>query len=246
MTPFLKLLVLVVILAGFVIGLINVVRKSKNPSVKLRWVLIPFFISIVSLIVNQYVIHNGWDMKTLINEFQSTNRGTDSLETEKFNSKNKTQKRKNVKKVDKNKNEYRTGKDTLNVAQQEQEQTNQQLASRMITPEQINNFVSYLKGKPKGPFRIIYPSGDYEAFEYSKLVSKMLTEAGYIRSGRITSIAGSEAENGISVVINANETQPVYAKSVFYAFLSIGIDAKAVRDKRLVKPLELLIFVGHQ
>jgi len=248
MTPLLSFILLLVTLLGFVTGLINAVRKYKNPSVKLGWVLVPLFFSIVALFINLYTDQNEWNIKNVISELNQP--GRDSLEIENNllsdTIKQLENRRKIVRKSKRDKQESKSVRDTLITAEQESDQANPESASRIITPEQRRRFVNILRDEPKGTFRIQYIAGDKEAFEYSRRISDMLSEAGYSLSGGIGKFAGNEAVQGISIVINRNETQPRYAEPIFDAFRSIGINIEAERNKQLVKPLEVLISVGHR
>lgn len=248
MTPFLSFIVFLLTLAGFVIGLINAFRKFKNPTLKLRWVLIPLFFALAALIVNLYVDHSEWNVKNIISELSP--QGQDSLEIENGTLadtlKQIENKRKIVKKINKDKKVTQPDRDTSIIAGKESEQTNEIISTRNITPEQRSQFVNYLKDKPKGSFRIQYIAGDREAFEYSRFISNMLTEAGYNLTGGISEFAGNDAVVGISLVINRNETEPRYARAIYLAFQSIGVNIAAERNKQLVKPLEVLISVGHR
>lgn len=248
MTPFLSFIVLLLTLFGFLIGLINAVRKYNNTSVTLRWVLIPLFISFAALFINLFVDNNQWNIKNLIGGLNQQRQ--DSLDIENFilsdTLKQTENRRKIVKKSKGEEKETQPRSDTLIAAGQESEKTNQKITGRIITSEQKKEFINYLKDEPKGSFRIQYIAGDAEAFEYSKRISDMLVQAGYHLSGELTDFVGNEAVEGISIIINRNETQPRYARAIFFAFRSIGINIVAERNKKMAKPLEVLITVGHK
>jgi len=246
MTPFLSFIVFLVTLVFFLIGLINAIRKYRNPGIKLRWILFPLVLSLITLIINLKSEHNEWNVQNLISELNPQKQ--DSLEI-KNNSLGDTQiqkenKRKVVKKKERNGSESLG--DTSITSGEQLDQTDQLLPHRVITPEQRNKFVNFLKDEPRGDFKIMYVSGDAEAFEYSKRISGLLIDAGYSPLGGISHFAGNDAVEGISIVVNRKETQPGYARSIFNAFRSIGINIVAESNKQLVKPLEVLISVGHQ
>lgn len=248
MTPLLSFILLLLTLLGFLIGLINAVRRYKDPSVNLKWILVPLILSLAALFINIYTDQNEWNMKNIVKEFSSS--GQDSSESEYYSLSDtisqKKNRRKIVRKSNSNKQESQSVRDTSAIAGKESDQAIQTIASRNITPEQRRRFINILKGEPKGSFRIQYIAGDKEAFEYSKRISNLLTEAGYSLSGGIGKFTGNEAVQGVSIVINRNETQPRYAEAIFVAFRSIGINIDAERNKQMVKPLDVLISVGHR
>lgn len=241
MSSTLSFILLLLALAGIVIGLINAVRKFKNQFIKLRWILLPLIFSSVILLFDLYAGNLEW----IING-QST-KGQSSLKIENKELKN-TSKKKRIGKKTNGKNEIKESQNSennLGTDNPESEQKEKELSARFITAVQTNKFVNFLNDKPKGSVTIKYVAGDVEAFEYSKNIADMLVKAGYNLPGRISNFAGNEAVAGISIVINSDETQPVYAKSIFTAFRLIGINIQAERDKKLVRPLEVLITVGH-
>lgn len=248
MTPFLSFIVLLLILFGIVTALINTVRRYNNTSVTLRWVLIPLFISLAALFVNLYVDNSEWNIKNLV--IGSGTPEQDSLQT--VNNilsdalKQTEDKGKTVKKSKTDIKESESKSETLTAAEQDPGQTDKKLTSVFISPDQRRRFINYLKDEPKGKIRIQYISGDKQAFEYAGFIADMLTEAGYTLSGEISDFTGNPAVDGISIVINRNETEPRYARSIFFAFRSIGINITAERNKQAAKPLEVLITVGHQ
>lgn len=248
MTPILSFIVLLLILVGIMMALINAFRRYNNTSVTLSWVLTPLFISFAALFVNLYVDNSEWNIKNFVSG--SNTQKQDSLQTESnilSDALKKTEdKRKSVNKSKNDNKESEIKSDNLTTAGQESGQTNKKLASVIITPDQRRKFVNYLKDEPKGKFRIQYIAGDKQAFEYSEFIADMLTEAGYTLSGVISEFPGNPAVDGISIVINRNETEPRYARSIFFAFRSIGINITAERNKQMAKPLEVLITVGHQ
>ncbi|HKB86797.1 MAG TPA: hypothetical protein VKD08_11540, partial [Ignavibacteriaceae bacterium] len=61
--------------------------------------------------------------------------------------------------------------------------------------------MNFLKDEPRGDFKIMYVSGDAEAFEYSKRISGLLIDAGYSPLGGISHFAGNDAVEGISIVV---------------------------------------------
>ncbi len=248
MTPLLSFILLLLTLLGFVTGLINAVRKYKNPSVKLGWILVPLFFSFIALFINIYTDQSEWNMKNLVKELSSSEQDSSEIENNFLSDtlKQLEHRRKIVRKPSVDKQEFQSLRDTSAIAEQGSDQANLESGSRTITPEQRRRFVNILRDESKGTFRIQYIAGDKEAFEYSRRISDMLTEAGYSISGDIGKFAGNEAVQGISIVINRNETQPRYAEPVFDAFRSIGINIAAERNKQLVKPLEILISVGHK
>lgn len=241
MSPILSFIALILALIGIVIGLINAIRKFKNQFVKLRWILIPFVFSFAILIIDVYVGNINWIINGLSTQRQ------DSLKIENKKLENTAEKKKISKKIvgKDDEKESQSVKDILGTDKPESEQKEQKLSSRILAPAQRNEFVSFLNDKPKGNVIVKYVAGDAEAFEYSKSIADMLIKAGYTLSGRISNFVGNEAVEGISIVINSDETQPIYAKSIFTAFRLIGINIQAERNKKLVKPLEVLITVGH-
>ncbi len=246
MTPFLSLVLFLATLVFLLLGLINAFRKYRDPGIKLRWILVPFILSLITLIINLNAGHNEWNINNLIGELSPQSQ--DSLEVESYSLDDtkikKESKRKVVKKNERNGSE--PVRDTSIRTGGQSEQTNLLTPQRVITPEQRNKFVDFLKDEPRGDFKVMYIAGDAEAFEYSKRISDLLIQAGYHHSGGIGEFAGNEAVEGISIVVNRIETQPRYARSIFNAFRSIGINIVAESNKQLVKPLEVLISVGHQ
>jgi hypothetical protein len=210
--------------------------------------VIPVFSAVLVLIINLSIDHNKWNIENIISKLSSQNRDSLAVKDSSLSElANKIEtRRKTSGRLKRNKKESQSTKDILTAEKPEPEQTNQIIASRYFTSEQRNRFIAFLRDAPKGDFRIKYIKGDREAFEYSKRISNLLIEAGYHLSGKISDFAGNEAVQGISIVINRNETQPGYARSIFTAFRSIGIDITAERNKQLVKPLEVLISVGHR
>lgn len=246
MTLFLSFIILLLALVGILVGLINALRKYKNHFVKLRWVLIPLAFSLTILIIDVYVGNLNWNINKLFNELNPQRQDSSNMENNK--AKENVEQKENSRKIRSKlikKKESQNSKDSLITNKPEPGEVNQKLFSRILTPEQRNKFVNFLKDKPKGDFRIEYIDGDVEAFEYSKNISNMLKEAGYSLSG-INNFVGNDAVKGISIVVNSDETQPLYAQSIFSAFRSIGINIKAELNKRSVKPLEVLISVGHK
>ncbi len=244
MTTYLSFILFLVTLVFLFTGLINAFRKYRDPGIKLRWIIIPLLLSLITLIVNLNSGHNEWNVNNLISKLNPQKQDSlaivsDSLGETKIHKENK---RKVIRK-----NERTVSESAVDSSIQPVESNPPQLRSqRVITSEQRNNFVNFLRDEPKGDFKIMYISGDTEAFEYSKKISGLLTEAGYHPSGSITNFAGNDAVEGISIVVNRRETQPRYARSIFNAFRSVGIYIVAESNKQLVKPLEVLITVGHQ
>lgn len=246
MSHFLSLIILLLALVGILVGLINALRKYKNHFVKLRWVLIPLAFSLTILILDIYVGNLDWKIINMFNELNPQRQ--DSLKIENNKAKKNLGQRDNSRKIRSKsikKKESQNSKENLITNKKEPEEVNQKLYSRILTSEQRNKFINFLKDKPKGDFRIEYIDGDVEAFEYSKNIANMLKDAGYNLSG-IRNFVGNDAVKGISIVVNSDETRPLYAQSIFSAFRSIGINIKAELNRKSVKPLEVLISIGHK
>ena len=248
MITILSIILLLLALAGFLIGLINAFRRNQNSSVKFLWIVIPVFAAVLILIANLSIDHSKWNIENIISKLSSPNQDSLAVKDSSLSElANKIEtRRKTRRKLNRSKTESQSTEDIITDENPEPEQINPIIPSRSFTSEQGNRFVAYLRDAPKGDFRIQYIKGDREAFEYSKRISNLLIEAGYHLSGEISDFAGNEAVQGISLVINRNETQPRYAKSIFYAFRSIGINITAERNKQRVRPLEVLISVGHR
>ena len=248
MIPILSIILLLSALAGFLIGLINAFRRYQNRSVKSGWIVIPVLSAVLILIINLSIDHSKWNIENVISKLSSQN--LDSLAVKDSSLSELTEKiktgRKTARKLNRSRKESQPTNDIVTAEKPEPEQTNPIIAARSITSEQENRFVAFLRDAPKGNFRIKYIKGDREAFEYSKRISNLLIKAGYNLAGEITDFAGNEAVQGISLIINRNETEPRYARSIFSAFRSIGIDITPERNKQLVRPLEILISVGHR
>lgn len=248
MLPVLSIILMLLAIAGFLTGLINAFRRYENRSVKSGWIVIPLIAAVLLLIINLSIDHSKWNIENIISKLSS--KSQDSLAVKDSSLSESTKKidsrRKTKVKLNRSKKESQSTEDIETVEKPEPEQTNQIIASRSFTSEQRNRFVAYLRDTPKGDFRIQFIKGDREAFEYAVRISNLLTEAGYRLTGEISAFTGNEAVQGISLIINRNETQPGYARFIFSAFRSIGIDITAERNKQMVKPLEVLISVGHR
>lgn len=55
MLPLLQLLVFILALSAILLSIINAIKKDKDPSLKLRWILIPLLFSFFSLVLNFFV-----------------------------------------------------------------------------------------------------------------------------------------------------------------------------------------------
>lgn len=248
MIPILSLILLLLAVTGFLISLINAFRRNENRSVKSGWIVIPLIAGVLILIINLSIDHSKWNIESIISKLSPRNQDSLAVKDSSLSElTNKIETRRKTKgKLNRSKKESQATEEIVTAEKPEPEQTTQIIASRSFTSEQANRFVAYLRDAPKGNFRIQFIKGDREAFEYANRVTNLLIEAGYNLSGEISYFAGNEAVQGISLIINRNETQPGYARFIFSAFRSIGIDITAERNKQIVKPLEVLISVGHR
>ena len=136
--------------------------------------------------------------------------------------------------------------DSLAFAKKELKETKLKLLPRLISESQRKKFIDFLRFKPKGKFRMMYCTGDNEAFEYSKQISNLLIDAGYRLSGSVDNFVGGDAATGILIVINSIKSLPVYADILVDAFKLIGIKVQTVTDAKITKPYDLLVFIGHK
>ena len=238
MYPFFSLLAFILAIASVIVSLINAIRKNKNPSLKLRWILIPLIFAFISLIINRYISgeiseQNKKDMETLKEKLESTKSSLDSsiIEQDSLKEKNKG---------------LKAQQDSIN---KELSLTKEKLADRTITKGQEEKFISFLKDKPKGRVSFLYLVNNDESVSFTKKLEKLLIKAGFeiegASPGYLEYLNWMGEPHGIEILYN-DKSLPKIASDLKESFELIGIPCPVVGASREMYAKTWAIFVGRK
>ena len=231
MLPFLSLFVFLLALLGILISFINAVRKAKNPSLKLKWVLIPLFLSFLTLIINRYVNTeisdlNERNINNLKKELGNTRSALDSA----------------IKEQDSLKKENKIIRIDLDTTKGKLFAIEEKTADRIITKEQREKFIKFLKDKPKETVWVYFFMGDKESSGYAQQILKMLVSSGF-KSDNVRPIMYSIPVTEIILRIKDLKFGAI-ANNIRDAFKLINIEIKGELNPKLETNFEL--FIGQK
>jgi len=131
------------------------------------------------------------------------------------------------------------------AAEQALEEVKERLQARQLSPKQREQFQAIIREGPKRSIRIVFPSGDYEAYSLVEQFVSIFSSEGWQTGLSLSPIHFVPDIEGIVIQAADLESAQPYISVLQRAFEAINMAAKVGVDDSGVQET-LLLIVGHK